>query len=206
MVLAGITVLFGIVASTPAYWDLFHAKLWTYAGIRETFLGVILLGMLLGWFFPVKVKKYCPAFVVVPAIILFLLANAYLVIGEHKPTPQEVKLADCSGNIANIHLVAPKGRHYVLDLKGVPLGHMTNGSYISSYQFTGHLWIRSNSQTNDIPLDSDKMFAFPGGLVLSPISLTGGKQYDLRLEFNPPPPPSSFISLYWMQIQADRKE
>ena len=60
MVLTGIVILLSIAASTPAWWDFFHAKPWTYAGIYETYLTAILLGLVLGWCFPAKVKKYCP--------------------------------------------------------------------------------------------------------------------------------------------------
>jgi hypothetical protein len=202
MVLAGIVILFSIAGQ-----EFLFSKRWTYAGIHETFLAVILLGLLLGWCFPVKVKKYCRAIFVVPSIVLFLVVNLYLAIGEHKSTPREIKLADCSERIVNIHLTAPGGRHYVLFLSGLPAGHMTNGNYISSYKFTGHLLVMTDkSQTMSIALNSDKMFASPGELNLGPVNLEAGKDYDLKIEFDPPPPPSSFISLYWMQSYADQKE
>jgi hypothetical protein len=116
-------------------------------------------------------------------------------------------LADCASNIVNMHLTAPRGRHYGLFLDGLPAGNMTNGNYISSYQFTGQLWIATDkSPTVDLPLNSDKMSVFPGELNLGPVNLDEGKDYEIRIEFNPPPPPASSISLYWMENEADREE
>jgi hypothetical protein len=205
MALVGMVTLLGIAANAPAFKDFFHAGQWTYAGIHETFLATVLLGLLLGWFFPAKVKRYCPALVVAPSVVLFLLVNFYLAIGEHKPAPQEIKLADCSGKTLDAHLTAPRGRHYVLFLNGLPLGQMVNGSYASSYNFTGKLRVTTDkSRTIEVPLDSGKMFVSPGKLDLGPINLTSGKDYEIHIEFNPAPPSSSFISLYWMQSYADR--
>lgn len=206
MVLTGTVILFSIAANLPIWREFFFIKQWRYVGIRETFWAAILLGLILGWCFPVKVNQYCRAIFVVPSIVLFLAANLYLAIGERKSAPREIKLADCSGNIVNAHLTAPSGRHYVLFLNGLPAGYMTNGNYISSYKFTGQLLVMTGkSQTMSITLNSDKMSASPGELNLGPVNLEGGKDYDLKIKFNPPPPPSAFISLYWMQSYADQK-
>jgi hypothetical protein len=205
MVLSGVIILLGIITTLSGNGDLFRASQWTYAGIHEIFLAVILLGLFLGWCFPAKIKKYCPALFVAWSVALFLLANLYLAIGEHKEIPQEMKLVDCSGKTLNIRLAAPKGRRYGLVLEGLPEGRMTNGNYISSYKFTGHLRITTRpSETIQIPLDSDTMSASPGELNLGPVNLRAGKDYDLQIEFDPPPPTASFISFYWAQSYADR--
>jgi hypothetical protein len=209
LVLAGTYVLtiIAISFSAPGVRNFFHEEHWTFKGMKIGFFAMMVLGCGLGYCFPAATRK-CLSSIIAAFLAAFSVIGCFLfVVGTHLSVPNEIKLADCPGSVANVHLSAPKGRQYILLLHSPSLGYVTNVSYVSSYKFTGHLRITSNSsQITDIPLNSDKMPVFPSELNLGAVSLQGGKDYDLYIEFNPPPPPSSSISLHWMQNAADKGE
>lgn len=130
--------------------------------------------------------------------------------------PGDMKLADCTNGVLNIHLKVPQGLRYELIL-GIPEIHASmNGTVTSSYNFSGSIRILSDgSLIADLPTGSDKAWLVPGGFVLTgagpqntnvpPLEqfIQPQKEYDIRVTLNPPPPPSSSIRLYWTRSLSD---
>lgn len=139
--------------------------------------------------------------------------------------PKKIKLADCTNSPVKIYLKAPAGRKYFLVLDTPQIEVATNGKLISSYTFSGRIRIaKDNKVIADMPIASDHALLTmlnnadsPYGYELTGFSedtnmpsLSGLVQaranYDLEINFNPTPPPSSSIWLHWLQTAKDQKQ
>ena len=133
--------------------------------------------------------------------------------------PRREKLADFTNGVVNIHLMVPQGHGFRFDLN-TPGTHSTpNGGVNSSYKFSGHIRIASDSSLiTDFAIGSDKAWLTASDFVLTGIGLQNTntpplsqfiqaqKDYDIQITLNPPPPPATSIWLYWLQSRRDTKK
>lgn len=179
-----------------------------------------ILGLVLRRRFPIIQRGVLPLIIALVMLVVPLGCWRLLVhkmwMGVEYP-PQELKLADCTNNVMNIHLKIPRGHGYQFELL-TPGAQTTtpNGSIISSYKFSGRIRILSGtSLVADLPIGPDKVEFIESGSILTGVSsqntsvslgqfLQPRKDYDIKITFDPPPPPSSSIWLYWLQSAKDR--
>jgi hypothetical protein len=129
--------------------------------------------------------------------------------------PRSMKLVDCTNNVLTFHLRIPKGNTYTLILA-------TPGQALSTaspYQFSGQVCISDGTLAKiDFPIASDFskpcfLSGIPSGLILNgqntncPLLdefIRPGKDYDFKVIFDKPPPPSASIWLHWFQAVKDK--
>jgi hypothetical protein len=198
--------------SGPALQKLAHTSQWTFGGIKRAFYAVAVFGFVLGCYLPHIIRKrFTPKVVGFSVMLLIVGCFMYNYAGAVS-TPREIKLADCTNNIVNIHLKPPQGHAYHLDLRPPGIQSMPNGTVNSSYKFSGHIRISSGaSLITDFPISSDKARLTASGFVLTGVGLQNTnvpplsqfiqaqKDYDIQITFDPQPPPLSSIWLYWYQ-------
>ena len=131
-------------------------------------------------------------------------------------SPLNLKLADCTTNVVNIHLKIPAGHDYSLGLI-TGTKKLKNRKISSSYTFSGHLRISSNGALiADLPIGSDKAwqngswFGLTGVGIqntnVPPLSkfIQSHKSYDFEISFEPTPPPGSSIWFYCLVSGRDQ--
>lgn len=168
-----------------------------------------ILGLLLRRRFPIIQRGVLP---LVIALIMLVVSLGWRGLLIHKIwmetelPPLNLKLADCTNDVMNIHLKIPKGHAYQLDLNTPRMRVLPGGEWASPYKFSGHLRISSNgSLTADLPIGSDKARLTPSGYVLTGIdSIQANKTYDFEISFEPSPPPGSSIWLYCLVSVRDQ--
>ena len=178
-----------------------------------------ILGTRLRRRFPIIQRGFMP---LVIALALLVVALGWRGLLLHKMwmdtelPPVNLKLADCTSNVVNIHLTIPVGHDYRLDLETPEPQVLTNGETKFSYNFSGHLRILSNgSLLADLPINSDRpgqsgWYELAGvgmqNTNVQPLSkfIQSHKSYDFEISFEPPPPPGSSIWLYCMVYVRDQ--
>jgi hypothetical protein len=179
-----------------------------------------ILGVLLLRCFPIMQRRF---YLLVIMLVMAVVPLGFVIYFFHEMAmgtelpPVNLKLADCTNNVVNVHLEIPAGRAYQLELKGPGIEFSTGGEWKSSYNFSGHLRISSNgSLLTDLPIGSDKAWLTGSGYVLTgagmqntnipPLSkfIQSHKSYDFEISFEPPPPPGSSIWLYCLVSVRDQ--
>lgn len=187
-----------------------------------TVLGAIgfILGLLLRRRFPIIQRGVLP---VVIALVILVVSLGWRGLLVHKMwmetelPPINLKLADCTNNVVNIHLKIPPGHNYRLDLETPGVQVPTDGETNSPYKFSGHLRISSNgSLITNLPISSDKAWQWQSGWYgltgagmqntnVPPLSkfIQSRKIYDFEISFEPAPPTNASIWLYCLQSVND---
>ncbi len=179
-----------------------------------------ILGVLLVRCFPIIQRRF---FLSVTILVTAIVPLGFVVWFFHEMAmgtellPVNLKLADCTNKVVNIHFEVPPGHAYQLELKGSGIQSSTGGEWKSSYSFSGHLHISSNGALlADLPIGSDKAWLTGSGYVLTgagmqntnvpPLSkfIQSHKVYDFEISFEPPPPLGSSIWLYCMVSGRDQ--
>ncbi|MGH7977044.1 MAG: hypothetical protein ACREDS_01810 [Limisphaerales bacterium] len=154
------------------------------------------LQIIQNWFVPIA------SFGVIGVLFAWFL-HTY---ASYVEVPQKIKLADCTNSVTNIHFKVPKGHDYFIQMDVPGMQQMPNGTVISSYKFSGNIHISDGTaMVTDFPISSEKAWSISSGFVITGISpqntnapslnqlIQAQKVYDLKIELNPPPPPSSSI-------------
>jgi hypothetical protein len=221
LALTGICIilfLLGFTARTP-FVSYLYSKTLAKCSIEGLFIATGGFGFILGLIgrrrLPIIQKGIAlMAVVAIPLIIGAWLLNAYAI---RVSVPHAVKLLNCTNSVVKIHLKVPKGHAYHLELNTPGVQAMPNGTVTSSYKFSGHIRISNGvSLVADFPIGYDKAWLTGSCFVLTGVSfqntnvpmlsqfIQAQKSYDIEITFDPSPPPSSSIWLYWLQSAKDR--
>ena len=195
---------------------------WTFQGIHAGFIVVVGVGVtsgaIVGWQCSrVTQKWFVPAAMLgIPAILVGWFLYTYAI---RVSIPENMKLADCTNNIVNVHLKVPKGHAYHLELRMPEIHAMPNGVVASTYKFTGRVRISSEaSLITDFPIGSDRAWLTADGFVLTGVGsqstnvpalsqfFQAQKGYHIEITLNPAPPPSTSLWLYWLQSRIDTEK
>lgn len=200
-----------------------HTKRWaldqSYAPLAIVSSIGFILGAIASVRYPQVVQKWFSSALTLGVVMsaCFWLLDS---VAARLSVPHTIKLADCTNSIVNFQLNAPRGHGYQLELL-TPGAQTTtpNGSIISSYKFSGHVRISSGtSLIADLPIACDKTEFIPSaGFILAGVNsrnatvplgqfLQPQKDYDIKIVFDPAPPPSSSICLYWLQSRMDMEK
>jgi hypothetical protein len=131
--------------------------------------------------------------------------------------PHSIKLVDCTNSILKVHLKVPKGRGYNLVL-GMPGSEMAEKF---PYKFSGRIQIiEDKSSIIDFPIGSELIQSCnwlngESGFILTGFRNTNcpalsqfihpQKDYDIEIDFDQSPPPSTSIWLFWLQAYKDKE-
>jgi hypothetical protein len=190
---------------------------------KEALIVIVCIGFLLGVLlrqrFPIMQKRFfllaIPLIIVVMPLGFGIWWFHEMGMGTELP-PINLKLADCTSNVVNVHLKIPPGHDYQLNLKAPETQVSAGGETNSSYKFSGHLRISNNgSLIADLPISSDKTgqngwYGLAGAGTLNtnvpPLSklIKSHNSYDFEINFEPPPPPGSSIWFYCLVYVKDQ--
>ncbi|MGA2868519.1 MAG: hypothetical protein ABSF34_05095, partial [Verrucomicrobiota bacterium] len=148
------------------------------------------VGTFVGWKHSQAVQKWFGP--VAGFGILAILFGWFLyVYASHVEVPQKLKLVDCSTSTTKIHLKIPKGHYYRIVLV-LPSG--------STNVFSGRINISDEiSAITNISIGSSQIEQQCN-------FLHEQSNYDLEINFDQLPPPSTSIELHWLQTQQDKAE
>jgi hypothetical protein len=190
---------------------------------KEALIVIICIGFMLGVLlrrcFPIMQRKF---FLLVTMLVMIIVPLGFVIyffhqmwVGTELP-PVNLKLADCTNNVMNIHLKIPVGHDYRLDLETPETQVSVGGETNSLYNFSGHLRISSDGALiADLPIGSDKAwrngprYGLTGAGMQNtnaqPLSkfIQSHKSYDFEIIFEPPPPPGSSIWLFCLVSVQD---
>jgi hypothetical protein len=191
---------------------------------KEVLIVIVCIGFMLGIFlrrcFPIMQRKF---YSLVIMLVMAVVPLGFVIYLFHEMAmgtellPVNLKLADCTNNVVNIHLKIPVGHEYRLDLETPGTQVLTNRETSASYNFSGHLRIlNEGALIADLPIGSDKSwrndswFGLTGAGMqntnVPPLSkfIQSHKSYDFEISFEPPPPPGSSIWLYCTVYAMDQ--
>jgi len=153
-----------------------------------TALGVagFVLGIVFASQFPNRIRKWSglAALLSVPVICL---GSCIFVYSRNVEFPRSVKLAACS-RVTSIQFTVPKGRYYRLIL---------SGATPYSNTLSGHINIASGQTA----ITNFTVVFDQTGLLCT--FFKAQSNYNLEIQFDQPPPPSSSIWLNWLQPYKD---
>jgi hypothetical protein len=225
--------LVGAIALIGLCYFLISISLWTNIPIithyavsktetspKEVFIVIggigFILGLVLRARFPIIQRGVLPlAIALIMLVVPFWFGTWFI----HKAAmqveypPQELKLADCTNNVVNFHLTAPRGHDHQLQLR---MSGMTV-SPTGSYNFSGRLHILSNEGLiADLSIGSDKAWLTPVGYILTgvgmqntnvpPLSkfIQSQKGYDFEITLDSKPPTNASIWIEWWESKIDK--
>jgi hypothetical protein len=222
----GISFILSIASGFTYWWMawLLYVFLLSMAFPKAVFTILGSIGFILGLIsrrrFPVIQRGFLPLAIALVMLVVALGWRGWLlhkIWMETELPPVNLKLADCTNNVVNIHLKIPSGHDYQLSLKTPETHVLMKGKTSVSYNFSGHLRIsRNGSLLADLPIGSDKAWLTGSGYVLTgvgmqntnapPLSkfIQSNKSYDFEISLDPPPPPGSSIWLYCLVSVKDQ--
>lgn len=221
LVLSGMFIALFLLAF--AYRNEFISRLYQGTLAKCSFQELLLATSSIGFILGMVARRHLTLKKEVVLIAVFsipLLIGAWMLdaVGSRVSIPHSLKLADCTNNAVSIHLKVPKGHAYQLELQMPEIQFSpSNGKSVSLYKFSGRLRIlTAGAQLADFSISSDKALLTGSGYVLTgvglqntnvpPLSdfLQSNKSYDFEISFEPTPPPSSSVWLYWREAKIDK--
>jgi hypothetical protein len=192
LALTGICIILFIIGF--AFRGQFISYLYQKTFARCSFDGLLIATSGIGFILGLVMRRRFPiiqrGIVLLACAAIPLIAGAWLLytFASYSEVVRNMKLADCTST-TTIHLKVPRGHHYYFML-AVPSG--------STNAFAGHMNILDGeSAVTNFYIGSDQTEQ-QGDFLYAETN------YDIKISFDQPPPPSTSIWLYWREGYKDR--
>ncbi|MGH7953130.1 MAG: hypothetical protein ACREFE_14610 [Limisphaerales bacterium] len=197
-------VVIVLMANVPWMGKIFFIKEWTLEGNYAVIIAAGIAGFIAGSIKSnssiIQTWRFAAFVFLIPMVLGLWLFYGY---ASHVEIPQKIKITDCSNRVVRTHFKFPKGRNYHLII--ATASSPTNA-------FSGEVHITCGTlDVVDFPIQPEQVTWL--NIMPFEFNLTGPAlyqfihpqtNYEIQMDFDQPPPPSTSLWLYWLQAYKDR--